>query len=383
MFFYKVFFLGQNQYWFLIFISFVNLIFSLSRSAIFSLIAVLGFLLAKAKKHHKQIYLIIIFLITSFFLLTGKSNYFLPKKVIKFLNISKEKSFLAKRDDYFLSTLKILAEKPFGIGFENQYFYTIKNQFNLEEAITTSHNLFIDIFVETGIGGGLAFIVFLYLIFKKSLKNEFFYLFLGLNLVFFFDFFYIFPFFLINYFLLAGLIYQEDKEIYEIKTSNLFLPQFLIIVFYFVLTLSQFFFQNKQYQKAIAFFPYNWRYYYPLIIELIDRKDKKVLDYLGLFEKNFPNGHIFNQQKARFYEKLNQNEKAIYYYQKFFYEAPISFEKNRNNYMDLLFSLYGDVQGRKLAEEFIRKWRREAKISENSFLNQVIINHCRDYRLKY
>jgi hypothetical protein len=119
---------------------------------------------------------------------------------------------------------------------------------------------------------------------------------------------------------------------------------------------------------------------------LVEKKDKinkeTFNNYLLQFEKIFPDGHIFNNLKAKIYRDLKNDQKAIYYQEKAFTEAPMLFESRRNDYIENVFNLYGEKKGKIYSTQFFKNFIKTVKIPKESFLYQVIIAHCRDYKLK-
>jgi O-antigen ligase len=383
--FYKIFLENKNIYWVFIIFIFPFFLRFLARGAFLALFIIL-LIFIKKYKQNKINFLLSVFLSFILFFAIIFFNDFGKKIIlnrISFLKINPSKTFFSKRPNYYLKSLKIFINYPFGIGPENLYFHTVKNQFNFEEGITTSHNFFIDLLVENGFGAFISFLIFLILILLNSQKNVYYYLFLGLNFVFLTDFFHRIPFFLIFYFMLIGLFFKKESD--EFYLGNIYLKLISLVVFllFVIVFLGQLFFSIKNYHLAIKINPFNWRYYYPVLVEKKDKINKEAFNnYLLQFEKIFPNSHIFNNLKAKIYRDLKDDQKAIYYQEKAFTEAPMLFESRRNDYMENVFNLYGEEKGKIYSAQFIKNFIKTAKIPKESFLYQVIIDHCRDYKLE-
>lgn len=153
---------------FLIFLPFF--IFSYSRSAYLSLflIFIVLFIIFWQRLMKKNLYAMIagVFSIVLFFLFiatTIETHTFKPfRPVHEFLTTNynlKYKTFLSKRDIYFSNSLQAIIDNPLGYGPGN-YLYASAIYTNDEKDRTeTSHNIFLDIFVENGVLAGVSIVL--------------------------------------------------------------------------------------------------------------------------------------------------------------------------------------------------------------------------------
>ena len=220
---------GKSKKLLLLFMFFFPLfLFSYSRSAYLSLIVVVIYMvvqfLFKKTKSAGSIGGITIFFVvilsTLFFLSTVKeADHYPPlagikSVLVKNFSLSQSKSFLAERPDYFERATKAIIDRPFfGYGPGNLSIASLKYSPIPFQSYTSSHNLFFDFFAETGLVGGTAFVVFLFLIFIKSRKNSvYFFLLVALFIDFqTFDTFTTYSL-LMLFFILIGLVYEENRN---------------------------------------------------------------------------------------------------------------------------------------------------------------------------
>lgn len=219
----------SRRFYLLLFIFFFSLfLFSYSRSAYLSLIAVAIYMvvhfLFKKTKLAKSIGQITIFFVvilsTLFFLSTVKeADHYPPlasirKILVKNFSLSQSKSFLAERPDYFERATKAIIDRPiFGYGPGNFPIASLKYSPIPFQSYTSSHNLFFDFFVEAGLAGGVVFVIFLFLIFLKSRKDSvYFFLLVALFIDFqTFDTFTTYSL-LMLFFISMGLVYEENRN---------------------------------------------------------------------------------------------------------------------------------------------------------------------------
>lgn len=377
---------NQKKIIFLILLILPAFIFSFSRTAFLSVsITLILFLILTKKPSNIFNYLILIILIivSVFSTVYFSQELFslLPRSVQKILNIKKEKTFLANRPKYFAYSLKTFIKNPLGVGINNLQYHTSKYQFTFEEGVTTAHNFFLDVLVENGFLSFLFLLILLFYVFKNSQKNEYFYVFLSLNIIFLTDFFHRFDFILIFYFIILGLISDKKNNIFSFDKKYFLFLNITVFFINLIITTSYIFNNLNQKELAIKIYPINWRFYSTLIYDLKNKDYQKTLNYLDVFEKKFTNGDTVNLIKAKNFLRFNITEKALFYFEKAFLEKPILIQEYFVDYMNLNMEIYGEDQGKTKAKKFFKKLIINLNIPKNAFIYREIINRCADYRI--
>lgn len=240
------------------------------------------------------IFLIILIPYIFLFITTKEINSFIPKEN-RIFNFKKE--FLAKRDVFLNQGMEIIKKRPLvGAGLDN-YFYSsmaidksIKNYKNYP--VGTSHNLIIDLFVETGVIGGMCFLFFIFYLLKNNILNLFFVSQLAILLNFQTDYTFKIPSFLLIWFIFCGL---------SLKEKNVFIKTFyfkIISIFLFIIGIliigSNFFYSIKKYETAFYLYPLNKNNLNNLIYE------KKKQGMYPLFKKYEKIQKIFFSEEVIF-----------------------------------------------------------------------------------
>ncbi|GAB4219554.1 MAG: hypothetical protein Fur009_6270 [Candidatus Microgenomates bacterium] len=385
-----IYFLTKNIFYnqkiniFLILLIISFLLLTVSRTAYFSIFIISLILFFKNKNLNKILFFILLLItvisLFSTIYFTKETNRFLPIFVQKFLTIEKEKTFFGNRPKYFYYTLKAFKDNPLGVGINNLHWHTPKYQFFLEEAVTTSHNFFLDILAENGIFAFLAFSLFLIYIIKNLYFDEVTYVFLGLNLVFLTDFLHRYDFFIIFYFFLAGLVLNKKEKINLNKIYFLIINVILLIIS-FMISSSYLLNNFNQKELAIRLYPFNWRFYNMFIYENKNKYPHKALNYLLKFEKLFADGSTINLIKAKNFLDFNEKEKALFYFEKAFLENPFYLDFYFNEFMNLNMDIYGEKAGKEKAKKYINKWLIKINPDKNSYLYQIIKSRVKDYQL--
>lgn len=198
-------------------------LFSYSRSAYVSFSIPVFFMLIqfiKTKKVHiVSLYSLVVILIIGgafiLFFATVQESKYIPvlrdtHTVLSRQFSLKNKYFRARRVEYFDESLYSIGEKPFfGVGPSNFSYASAKYTTIRGQSADSSHNLFLDIFVENGVIAGIIFVLILFFCIKNAKKDIFFLLFLALLINFQSDYtFRIYPMILL-FFVLLGLIWTE------------------------------------------------------------------------------------------------------------------------------------------------------------------------------
>jgi|GEM_PF-3895745 len=332
----------QNNNW-LSLLLFPAFLLSYSRTGYLSLILVSLFNRSIFKK---TTFFLLLFFTLMFFLITAKeTRKIFPTKlseaIEKKLNIPQEKSFLADRPRHFSYAASSIKELPwFGVGPGNFLFAASKRQVNWAENTTTAHNIFLDILAENGILAGIFFIIYFIFLLIKSKKDTHFYLFISLTLIFMFDFAYRFNFFLIIWFVLAGLLVKEEKNLVEL--DNILLSLAVLIIF-------QIYFFSQTFIKNIAYSTKNY---------------------------------VLNGKLGDYYECKGEKSLAVEYYKREFLGSPMTRSSRLEKILQLLINLYGEKQGKEKFTEFLREVKKTVNPPVNCDLMKIIKEFCYDYKLK-
>jgi len=200
-------------------------LFSYSRSAYLSLsltLALMFFMFVKEKVINFSLaptLLLIFTLVTAclFFFSVSQNSSRVPVFDKVYQVLTNQNSLLYKssgggRFGYLQEGWLSLKETPLqGVGPGNFVYASKKFEPEPKTWTETAHNIFVDIFVENGIFAGVVFLAIIGLIAKKSEKNLYFYLGLGLLLNFQTDYTYrIYSLFLL-FFVLLGSAYTEEN----------------------------------------------------------------------------------------------------------------------------------------------------------------------------
>ena len=124
--------------------------------------------------------------------------------------ISQPRPLLSGRPDYFSYALGGITTKPLtGYGLTN--FPLVVGQILGKDVplVQSAHNVFLNLFAETGlIAGGLFFLIFLIILIRGE-KNAFWFIFLSLLVNFQIDYTYRIPLMLLLFFIVAGTVWKD------------------------------------------------------------------------------------------------------------------------------------------------------------------------------
>jgi len=231
------------------------------------------------------------------------------------------KTFVSGRDQYFQQAIKGIINKPlFGFGPGNYVYASFKYAKTYQLAAETATNIFLEIFAENGLTGGVVFFILIATIIRNGCRflteredlwqGSFYVGFLTMFISFQTDYsqryFSYFMFFII----FAAIFYKEDNH----WQNGLFLKfsSLILFIFFQMILLSNIFIKINNYQ--IAF------YFYPLNQEAGNRLLYRSPFYANLYGTLFPGDSYSLEQLGRYYEVKDDIGQAIDYYQKS-YEA--------------------------------------------------------------
>ncbi|HVT01087.1 MAG TPA: O-antigen ligase family protein [Patescibacteria group bacterium] len=212
-------------------------IFSYSRSAYVSLALtlIMMFIYFAKEKYFKTsttvfgLIVLIITLCSGFLFLV--SNTSIKPLMTKNINndLSKNHNLTQKypsgnRQQYLYQGISSLRESPLGVGAGNFVYASKKYKGSIEWWTETSHNIFVDVFVENGLISGFLFLIIISILFLKSNKDAYFFVALALLINFQSDYTYrIYPIFLL-FCMFIGLAYRGNIKSRFDKTKNKFQP---------------------------------------------------------------------------------------------------------------------------------------------------------------
>ena len=203
------------------------------------------------------------------------------------------KGLSGSRIDYLGQALQSIAAHPLsGVGSGN--FITVSYRYaeNSYLVAASSHNLFFDIFSENGVPAGVVFSAILLLIAKRSKKGLAWLLFLALLINFQTDYTHRLYSMLLLFFVLAGLVYQEENKV----TARFLQPVLYLEMLIVLLMLSSFVLvKNKQYRLAFYSYPLNSRVFPPLIEDSLKQgKKEEALSWMRIYGTFFPIARQFS-----------------------------------------------------------------------------------------
>lgn len=194
-------------------------LYSYSRSAYLSVIVSAVFILILDAKNigKRSLVLIgaILILLVAVLLLTMR-EFPIQSGVIE-----KKDTFVA-RINFVYDGVRSVAEKPLGIGPSNYVFISGKYSQLHNNFTDSSHNIFLDIFVENGVIAGAFFLMFIFILIAQSdKKSALFFVFLAMLINMQTDYTHRIYGFLLLFFIIAGLVYEKNKEKPYIQKQNL------------------------------------------------------------------------------------------------------------------------------------------------------------------
>lgn len=397
---------------FLVFLFFIPyFIFAYSRSAYLDLILIVLFTVFYIfRKHIRFInrkiigFSFIVVVILALFIFVIPSDTKKPTILNSFystlqqrFNLGPNKLFFAFRNKYATEGLFSLSANPLlGVGPGNFYYASVKytdtpNQYTS----VTSHNLLFDIFVENGIPAGIVFLLILMMVTsnidKQLFKGEAMalnntnlvlsFIFLAMLLNFQTHYAFLIHSFFMLFFIILGIIYHEKRTI-RLKGIFIILPIILLVVVN-VITISNFFLNNKEFELALSIYPLNRSAYEPLINQKIQKGDAVNAErLLQQYARLFNGDKEVMQYTGDVYYNKN-NKLSLFYYEK-------SFEEN--NFADLpvvkkIYTLKIDLEGESTARNFINKFFSKIASIENKNITDFsyrlsVFNYCRELYIR-
>ncbi len=345
------------------------LIFSYSRSAYLSLILALVSMFLYTRKSLKLglrqtvIWLFIICATLIFFISTVQESkktrilypfhQFLTKK-----SDLRSKYFFANRDKYFGQAINSMIKNPwFGVGPGNFVISSKHYAKTPQNWSYSSHNVFLDIFSESGIFAGILFVGMVAFIIKKSEKKMLFFLFLALLINFQTDYAHTIYSLLFLFFLLGGTIYKEKQ-----KLDGMFLIVLGLAIFVLIqsMVLSKILFKNKHYNLAFLTYPFSAENYPKLIEDQLAKGNaQKAFYYVSLYEKFFSGDPAVLNYIGVFHLRYGNPTIALSKFKKAYYIFPFDVTNLYRKIYDLEELVNGKTAAKGFANTFFRNLQDE------------------------
>ncbi len=353
---------------------FILLLLSFLRSAYLAFIAVVIMTLVGAYKMRRGNllpYIIITFIVvvSSLLFLLAITNFSFQIPVISNANdflmshfdALKYKSLVNGRLEFVRQALVAIANRPL-TGFGSYNFYYAAMRFADSYAITTgtSHNLFLDIFVENGLIGGTVFIILVALLIKKGFKafvegsvydKSIYGIFIALFVLFQFGHYHKFYFLFVLFFFVAALLYSEKNTVKDtvkitaIASAILFLLN-IVIVTSFIL------FNNKKYSISYMMYPISVQANQALILEHYDKRlYQKTEIQLKQFYALYPKEPLVLDFIGSFYQNISAHGEAIKYY-----KYALQYSPQDVSYLVQIYEQLEKLQGEETAKKYVQKY---------------------------
>ncbi len=336
----------------------------------FLVVAILIFKSGYAVQYRKRLSVVLILIglvvISSFILITTFQNDIfsqLPFKnvIVNNVDILKNKTFLNGRDEFIHQSIEAIKLKPFtGFGTFNYYYVSLLFAQNISYATGSSHNIFVDIFVENGIIGGFIFLTIIIFFIKNIFQNikkredidsNISLVILSLLLLFQFSHYHKYYFLILFVFFLSALIYKEKnilKDEWYISTIG----ASILFCLTLIITTSLLFINNKKYQQAIWIYPISAPAYQSYILSLQDQKDmQKGSMYLERLSNLYPNEPDIQDYIGNIYTLNSDHQNALKHYQVALKSSP-----SEVSYLTFIYNELEAIKGSEYAKQFVENY---------------------------
>lgn len=379
----------KKQIFLWLFISFIPFfLFSYSRSAYISFI--IGFILLfytfqkQVIKQHVSIVSSTLIISILFFFLT--SNALLNSKsqgIAGFLGLS-QKSFVEDREGYILQGLKgFLEHRYYGIGPGN-FEYISKQFVEIPHAWTSSsHNIFMDVLVETGTVGFVIFVFFVIVLLKTVKKNSTsIYTVLLLSwfamvqldyLHLLYSYLLLFPFFLVGLLDSAKPIPRSFAVRHE-EGGKLFIFSFCILITFFLImyAISGVLLYQGNYALSKTIYP-------------LQKEAYKGNFDVRVYTTFFPGEYLGWYKSAKQSEREKKMQEAIILYEKSFWIEPYRDIMLARKIYDLKVNYQSENEAKRFADKLFRQMHNESGekvlhyeywLPVNKLCQKVYYLHC-------
>lgn len=367
------------------------LLLSFLRSAYVAFIVVVLFYLFatyRLKKYsnvHKIISLLIIVISIFTFLVVTNISSNIPilgtvnKAIISRIGTIQNKSLLNARDHFVEQAIDAILERPLtGIGSYNFYYASMRYA-NSDAIVTgTSHNLFLDIFVENGIIGGVIFILLVgfisykgFRVFKEgNIVEKYLYaIYIALLILFQFGHYHKMYFLFIFFFFIAALLYEEKNNTTD-KLNISFSVSVFLLVCSVIFTTSRILYNYNFPHAAVKIYPLSIQAQRAAVTDYLNKAEyeKAELQITKLYA-------LYSQEPftlefiGDYYKNISNHQEAIKYYLMALEYAP-----NDLAYLKFLYEEYEVMSGQEKARTFIQEYIDKSEIlqrnppGENTYL---------------
>ncbi|KKQ36893.1 MAG: hypothetical protein US54_C0051G0004 [Candidatus Roizmanbacteria bacterium GW2011_GWA2_37_7] len=301
---------------------------------------------------------------------------------VEILRMPRYKGFISARNHFGLQAIYGILEKPwFGWGPDNLFYASIKYTPIIKLTTNVSENLFLDIFAEQGIVGGVLFFIILGLMFLRSfiavkrsdnvLDQRYFLAFTAILILMMGDTIKRNYVYFMLFFVLGSFIYRERQNI---KTHfNIFLfPSIILFVFIFLKVNSQFFFSIGRPLFAQSIYPLNEEVYPTIIYESYKKNDVEAQQrWTDTYLHFFPGDQQALIVAGNTYMNFDKPQ-ALHYYLKAYEVSPLKeFEL-----VTTIYYLKKEIEGKSSAKDFLfshidtyllsKQWAKDHKYRNSS-----------------
>jgi len=358
---FSIFFVMEKSfYWKIILL--IGVLFSQSRTAYFALLIyfVINFFRYK-KLNIKSINLLFIFI-------------FLFSIIISTLGFFNKKHLLGNREKYIIQGLKYIKNHSKlifdSVGAGNFNYISQKYAENPGEITVSSHNLFFDILLERGVLALIFFLFFLFNLIKKAKNDKYKISFILINVIFLLDFSFIYPIFLIFYYILAGLIDHSDRELKSNYINFFSYLFYLIILFFFI---SHSLTNYRFYNLAYFINPLNYKAVQGIIEKKIKESDFiEVEKYIRIYNKIIYDANS-SLNCFNYFIKLNNKKEGLFFYEKYLLNSPLNLDYLPGFY-ELAVEVYkNERKAKEMTFKLLEKIEKESQpLDEKSLLAKKI-----------
>ncbi|QQS44433.1 O-antigen ligase family protein [Candidatus Roizmanbacteria bacterium] len=276
------------------------------------------------------------------------------------------KDFDNGRIGFITTALQAIRERPLtGYGGGNFYYASLYYSKNIDYVVSTSHNLFIDIAAEHGIVSFLTFALIIFVVTRKVIRqmrrkrvinNVIGSVFIGLFVLFEFNYYHLMAFLFVFFFICGALLYEEKASIHgSILLKSV---SFLVALFGVGIFVSSYVNARGNSSLALRLYPINDKGYRYQIADLYRNQKFNQMEILinkyAYLYRDVPFDMSF---LGRFNSSIGNNSKALQYYLSALNRAP-----RDTGYVVKVFELMSLVRSEEDARSYVEKHLREYTI---------------------
>ncbi|HRN70628.1 MAG TPA: O-antigen ligase family protein [Candidatus Woesebacteria bacterium] len=359
----------------LLFLFLMLLIMSFLRAAYvaFLIVSFLSFYTSNVIKNRKffLVFICIIFLIfiSSFILITNFQNETISNLPFKniFVNhfeLLKYKTFLNGRNEFMNQALEAIKARPLtGFGSFNYYYASLLYAQNIPYTTGTSHNLFLDIFVENGMLGGITFLILILFLIKQLwpvitkkelLDTSIFLVILSLLILFQLSHYHKFYFLFLWVFVLSALLYKEKSVLKDSCNITIISAVFLFFLTT-IIGISLLLTNYKKYKEALQIYPISVPAYQSYILSLHDQnKFHEAKIYIEKLSYLYPKEPNIQDFIGNIYTLNADHKDALKHYQ-----VALKFSPAEVAYLTFIYDEIQAIKGSEPAKKFIERYISE------------------------